>query len=114
MHSGVICHADDKSAADACVGEGEEGIRRNIQPDVFHGTGGTRTRKRGTERDLHGDLFVGRPFAVDLIIVCGKFSDFGGWRSGIGRNYPASRLKQSSGNRLVADHHFFHRVPLFG
>ena len=65
------------------------------------------------EGDLHGDLLVGRPLAVNLLIFCGKLGDLRRRRSRIGGYHLHTRLVQASCNRRIANQQFFHFLFLF-
>ena len=118
VHTGIVGHAQYKTAVDAGVGHGVKGVGGHVQTNVLHGASRARACERCTEGDLKGDLLVGCPFAPQVgaiaAIFGGKFGDFGGGRSGVAGNEAATCLVQTAGNGLVAEHKlFFHGLGPF-
>ena len=68
VHSGVVRHAYDHTAAHARIRKREQRVCRNVETDVFHGAGTADTADRRTETDFRRNLFVRSPFAVNIIV----------------------------------------------
>ena len=103
VHGGIVGNADHHSGIDAGIGKRKERVRRHIQANVFHSTSTANAAERGAESNLHGNLFVGRPFAVQIVIFGKKFGNLGGRGAGIGRNQPDAALVKSARDSLVPD-----------
>ena len=103
-HRRVVCGQDDEPGVDARVTGAQQRVRRDIDADVLHRHEATRTTHRASERDLEGDLLVGRPFTGKLLIFGGVFRDFRTGGSRIAGNKTDACFIQASGNSLVAQH----------
>ena len=73
MHRGIVRHADHKSAVHAGIRHCKKRVRGDIHSDMLHRTGASRAVEGRSEGDLHGDLLVGRPFAVYILHLCREF-----------------------------------------
>ena len=108
VHTGIVGNEDDEAAVYAGVGHGEERVGCHVETDVLHSAGSASAAEGSAEGGLESDLFVGRPFAVDLVVFSGEFCDLGGGSSGVGGNDRASRLVKTAGDGFVSEHKFFH------
>ena len=63
----VVGHCDHQTASDAGQRHGHQRVRGDVQTDVLHRAEGARTGHRGTESDFQRDLFVDRPFGIDVL-----------------------------------------------
>ena len=109
-HARVIGHADDQASLHPLVGNGEEGVCRHVQAHMLHAAGRPLAAHRRPVGNLQGHLFVGGPFAVDLRVLGGFLRDLRAGGAGVAGDHAAPGLIQSAGNRLVAQHQFFHSV----
>ena len=109
VHTGVIGNNDDHAGVDAGVGCRKQRITGDVQTDVLHTAEAALAGHSGAECDFHGNLFVRRPFAVDLIVFCGFFCNLSARRTRIAGSYTAAGLIQTAGNCLVAQHELFHK-----
>ena len=114
MHPRVVGDADDHAAVDARIGGCKKRVRRDVQTDMLHRAEGTRAANGRAERGLARDLLIRRPFRINFLILARIFGNFSRRRSRIARHKPASRLKKSPGNCLIAQHQLFHLTPLSG
>ncbi len=108
VHPRVICYADDHAGVDAGVGDGEQRVGGHVQAHVLHHAGAALAGQGRAEGDLHGDLLVGRPLAVDLVILSGPLGDLRAGGAGIAGNERTAGLIEASGCGLVAQHQFLH------
>src|SRR5690554_841714 len=109
VHTGVVGHHDHQSAVDPGVREGKEGIRRHIQAHMFHGTKYPCPPDRRTGGHFQGDLFIGRPLAVNLLVAADCFRNFRTRCPGIRRGYHDPGFISPPGYRFVTKHEFFHK-----
>ena len=79
----VVRNGDNEPRVHAGIYGGKQRIGGDIQTDVFHGNDGPRPLQRRTERDFERHLFVGRPFAVHVVIPREFLRDFRRRRAGI-------------------------------
>ena len=115
VHARVVCHADDHARVDAGVRNGEQRIGRHIHAHVLHNASRSLACQGCAEGHLHGDLFVGRPFAVDLRILGSLLGDLGAGRARIAGNQAAASLIQTAGCCCISQHQFLHGpCPLSG
>ncbi|MPN18453.1 hypothetical protein SDC9_165813 [bioreactor metagenome] len=83
MHSRVVGYAYDHTAVYAGVGECEQRVGRDVEPDVLHAAEAALSGKRRAAGGFHGNLFVRSPLGIYLIIFCVEFGYFGAWGAGI-------------------------------
>ena len=103
MHGRIIGVHDHEAALDTEVRGGEERVGGNVQTDHFHGGDGTAAGDGGAIGDLEGDLFVRRPFAVDVVTVLRQvFDDFRTGRAGIGARDLDAGFPDAPGNGFIA------------
>ncbi len=113
MHARIVRHDNYHTGIDAGVGYGVQRVSRNIQADMLHAAEAARSCETCAERDLHGYLFIRRPFTIHFIILCGFLCDLRARSSRITGNHAASCLIQTAGNRLIAQHQLFHMFRPF-
>ena len=109
MHTCVVRHADDKSAAHTGIGQRKQRVCRNIQADVLHAAEAAVACQTCAERSLHRYLFVRRPFCVNFRIFGSAFRDLRAGCAGIAGDKAASGLVQAARGSLIAEHQGFHR-----
>ena len=107
MHTGVVGNSYHHTGVNPGVGSREQRVRRNIQADVFHTAERPRTGYRRTCGNFHSDLFVRRPFAVNIVIFRDALRNFRTRRAGIARSHPQTRFIKTTGDRLVTDQQLF-------
>ena len=112
MAASIISHYHHKAGIDPRVGHGEQGIGGYIQPHMLLGAEGPASCQRCTEGGLHCHLFIGCPFAVNLIIKGSFLGDLGTGSTGITGDKAHSGLIQAPGYGLIAQHQFFHKFAL--
>ena len=105
--SGIVCNHEHGSAANAGIGEGIKRVCRNVQTNVLHARHASYSRYGSADGYLCGNLFVGGPFGVNLVIFCKIFTDFCAGGSGVCAGELYARLICASCNSLVAKHHCF-------
>ena len=81
VHPGVVGDDDHHAGVDPGIAAGEQGICRYVEADVLHAAETALACQGCAERGLHGDLFVGRPFGVDLIVLRRFLGDLGAGRA---------------------------------
>ena len=91
-HSRVIGHTDDQTGLHPLVRDGEQGVGGHIQAHVLHAAGRPHASYRGPMGHLQGDLFIGRPLAVNLRIFGGFFCDLRAGGAGIAGDHTAPGL----------------------
>ena len=107
VHAGVVGGDDDKAAADAVVGSGENGVGRHVDAHMLHGAKAADTGNAGAVGNLCGHLFVGSPLAVKGILVLGQIlKNLRAGGAGIGGADLHAGLVGSSGNGLIAGKKF--------
>ena len=105
----VVGSDDNKSAVDPQIGSGKHGIGGHIQPHMLHGTQAPLSGDGRTIGRFQSHLFIGRPFAVNVLFVLGQiFEDLGAGCAGIGRAKGGSSFIGAPGHRFVARHQLFH------
>ena len=104
MHGRVIGHTDDQPSVYAGIGKGKERVGGDIEADMFHGAGRAGAAQGSAESDFAGHLFIWRPFAVNFVIIRGKFRNFRRWCSRIAGNDRHARFIQAAGNGFIAEH----------
>ena len=102
MHARVVGHADHHARVHADVAHRENRVSRHVQADVLHAAEAARAADRRARRDLRRNLFVRRPFAVDLVKQCGRFRNFRAGRARIARDDAHAGLVQAARYGLVA------------
>ena len=102
VHPRVVRHADDHPRVHSGVGTGVQRIRRHIQSHVLHTAEAAFSRQGSSKSHFHGHLLIGRPLAVNLIVLCRFLRDFRAGRSRIAGRDAASRLVEPPGESLVA------------
>ena len=108
VHPRVVRYADDHAGVYACIGDGKQGICRNVQAHVLHAAKAAAAGQGSPEGRLHGDFFIGRPFCVDLFILGGKLGNLRAGRAGIAGHHGASSLIKAPGRRFITEHQCFH------
>ena len=108
VHTCVVRHADDKSAAHTGIGQRKQRVCRNVQADVLHAAEAAVACQTCAERSLHRYLFVRRPFCVNFRIFGSAFRDLRAGCAGIAGDKAASGLVQAARGSLVAEHQGFH------
>ena len=88
-HAGVIRHADDEARLDALIGNGKQRVRCHVQAHVLHAAGRAHAPQGGPVGHLQGDLFIGRPLAVDLRVFGGFFGDLRAGGAGVAGDHAA-------------------------
>ena len=114
VHAGIVRNADDHTGVDARVGHGEQRVGGDVQSDMLHTAGGALASESRAECGFHCDLFIGRPFAVDVVILCEFLGDLRAGCARIAGDDRAACFVQSAGNRFVSYHEFFHNYFTFG
>ena len=107
MHARVVRNADDHARIHARIGDGEEGVGGDVESDVLHAAKAPLPCHRGAERRFHGDLFVGRPFAVDGVVLRRFLGHFRARGAGIGGGDAAACFIQAACERRIAQHQLF-------
>ena len=103
MHGRIVSVHDHEATLDTEVRGGEERVGGNVQTDHFHGGDGAAAGDGGAVGDLEGDLFVRRPFAVDVVTVLRQvFDDFRTGRAGIGACDLDAGFPDAPGNGFIA------------
>ncbi len=101
-HADVVGHGDHQAAIGAGDGHGHQAVAGDIQPDVLHGAEGAGAGHRGAERDFHRDLFVHRPFGMQVGKARQGFEDFGGRRARVGGGDAGAGFPDAARDGLVA------------
>ena len=112
MHARIIRDADDESRVHTGVGHGVKRVRRHIQSHMLHCAERTLSGQAGAEGRLHGHFFVRSPLTVDLVVLYGFFGDLRTGSSRVAGDKAASRLEETAGNGLVAQHQLSHSNSL--
>ena len=111
VHARVVGRDDHQAGLHPDVRRGEERVGGHVQAHVLHAHQGPAAGHRGADAHFHGHLLVGRPLAVDVLVVGQSLEDLGAGRARIGRGQLDAGLPRSAGDRLVAgeDLHRFSR-----
>ena len=104
VHPGVIGGEDDHPGVHTGIGEREEGIGGDVDAHVLHHAGGALPGEGGAVGDLHGDLLVRRPLAVDVVVAGRLLGDLRAGRARIAGDDGAARLVQAAGRGGIAQH----------
>ena len=111
VHTGVVGHAQHKTAVHAGVGHGVKGVSGYVETHVLHGAGGTGAGEGCAEGYLQGYLLVGGPLAVHIgayvPVFRGVLGDLGGGSAGVAGDQAAACLVDASGYGLVTEHERF-------
>ena len=83
VHARIVRYGDHHSPVDAGVGSRIQRIRRHIQPHMLHAAEASGTGNGCAQGNLHGNLFIGRPFRIDLVVFSNLFRNFRGGCAGI-------------------------------
>ena len=102
VHAGVVRRDDHDTALQTHVGRGEERVGGHVQAHVLHADQCPAACHRGPDAHFHGHLLVGRPLAVDVVVVGERLEDLGAGRARIGRGQLDPRLPGSARDSLVA------------
>ena len=102
MHTGIVRNDDHHAGIDARIGRGEQRVGRHVQADMLHAAEAARSGDRRAERRFHGDLFIRRPFAVDLVVLRGALRHFCARRAGIAGRDTTAALVQSARDCLIS------------
>ena len=113
MHTGVVGIDDDETAVHAEIRGSKKRIRRDVKPDELHRAERPRTGDGRAVCHLDGDLFVGRPLAVEGVLILGKlFKYLRAGRARICRTHIHARLIRPAGDGLIARHKIFQALTL--
>ena len=114
VHRGVVGGDDHQARLDAGHRRVHEGVGRDVQADVLHGRQGALARVGRADRHVHGDLFVGRPFGVDVGETREFFEDFGGGGAGVRGGDGDAGLPRPARDGFVAGEHTNHDLSSVG
>ena len=106
VQSGVIRHNCYHAAVASDIGEGIQGISRNVETDHLHGAERPDAADGSADRDLRSNFLIWRPLCVNFGILHQFLADLCAGRSGIGGRDFAAGFPHASGNRSIAEHHF--------
>ena len=105
----VVGHADDHAALASHVGKRHEGVGGDVEADVLHRDDRARARVGGAGRGLEGNLFVGCPFEVHVVLSFREiFEDLGRGGSGIAEGGGDARFPGAARDGFVAGQKSFH------
>ena len=108
MHARIVRHGADHAGVHADVRSRIQRIGRHVEADVLHGTEAAGAAGGRAERHLKGHLFIGGPFAINVVAILDDvFRDFGAGSAGIGGHDGDAGLIQPAGNGFVAQHEGF-------
>ena len=107
VHAGIIRYANDHTRVHTGIGHSIEGISRDIEAYVFLRAERTAAGQTGAKGRFHGYLFIGSPFAIDVIELHCFFSDFCTGGTGIAGNEADAGFVQTAGYSLVAQQELF-------
>ena len=79
---------------------------------MLHCAERTLSRQACAEGRFHGYFFVRSPLTVDLVVLYGFFGDLRTGSSRVAGDKAATRLEETAGNRLVAQHQLSHSNSL--
>ena len=114
VHAGIVCHANDHAGIDAGISNGKERVGGHVESHVLHAAEAALAGQAGAQGGLHGDLLIGRPFGINLLVLGGGFGDLGAGGAGVAGDEAASSLVESPRHSFVAEHQLFHGVSSFG
>ena len=103
VHTRVIRNADYQTAVNTGISGNEQRVSRHVQTDVLHAAECSSAADCRTESSFQSHLFIGRPFAVDFGISCGKFGDFRAGGSGITGDKLDAGFIQTARHALIAE-----------
>ena len=69
IHGRVVCHQEHQACIDTGVGHTHVRVRRHVQTHVLHGHQRADAAHGGANAHLKGDLLVGGPLAVHVLVV---------------------------------------------
>ena len=92
---------------------GHEGVRGYVHSHVLHRDERAHAGDGGAQGHLKGDLLVGGPLAVDVLVAHEGLERLGGRRAGVAHAHGHARLPGALGDGLVAGHEVLvHVSPL--
>ena len=109
VHAGVVCNDADKSAFRAHVGKRHKRVSGDVQSNQLLRADRSDVSQRRADRAFKSNLFVGRPFAVDVVLIFNDvLENFRRWRARVsGRNFNA-RFVRAASDGFVTAVKFFH------
>ena len=103
MHGRVIRHAYHHTARHTRIAQGKQRVSRHVQSNVLHGADAPHTGQARAESRFHGHLFIGRPFAVDIVMLCQEFRDLRARGPRIAAHQPDSAVVKAPGHRFITN-----------
>ena len=102
VDGGVVCGENDQTAVDAGVADAHQRVCRDVDADVLHGHERARAAHGSADADLEGDLLVGGPLAVDVLVLGEVFQCLCRRSAGVTDTNGNATLPGSLGDGLVA------------